>query len=254
MISALLPCIVFPALCLPLSAATMIMTAVADTSIFEANPQYNLGATTLVSGMNQQYSRSRAMFRFDLATLPAGAVVTTAEVLLYVTRKPDPDRHGGPTSSDFNLHRLYVSWGEGAGVDATGTGARAGNATWNERHFGSTEWASPGALIGVDYAETASATTFVDGVGGYVWQSTAALVDDVKAWQADPQSNFGFMLVSQGESTLGTGRRFGAREQPGGSISPAQLVVTYTVIPEPTAAGLWLLGIAGLALRRVRRC
>lgn len=252
MIPALLRCIVLPALCLPLSAATMTLAAVADTSIFEANPESDLGGTTLVSGTNQQYSRSRAMFRFDLTALPAGAVVTGAEVLQYVTRKPDPDQHGGPASSDFNLHRLFVSWGEGTGSNAVGTGAQPGNATWNQRHFGSKDWASPGALIGVDYAETASATTFVSDVGGYAWGSTAALVDDVKAWQADPLSNFGFMLVSQGEATLGTGRRFGAKEQPGGLISPAQLIVTYTVIPEPAAASLWLLGIAGLALRRVR--
>jgi hypothetical protein len=241
-----------PVFCLPLSAATMTLPTVADTSIFSGKADNNLGGTTLVSGTNQQYSLSRAMFRFDLSALPAGAVVTGAEVSLTVTTIPDPDQHGGPVNSDFSLHRLFVSWGEGAGSNATGSGAQPGNATWNERHFGSTGWASPGALIGVDYAETPSATTFVSIRGDYLWGSSAGLVDDVKAWQLDPAANFGFILVSQNEAALGTGRRFGSKEQPGGLISPAQLVVTYTVVPEPAVAGLWVLGFAGLAWRRSR--
>ena len=253
LISTLLRWLVVPALCARVMAATMALPAVADTSIFEANPESDLGGTTLVSGTNQQYSRSRAMFRFDLSALPAGALVTGVEVSLYVSKKPDPDQHGGPANSDFSLHRLFVSWGEGTGSNATGTAALPGNATWNQRHFGSTDWASPGALIGVDYAETASATTSITDLGGYLWGSSAALVDDVKAWQLDPAVNFGFILVSQNEATLGTGRRLGSKEQPGGLIPPAQLLVTYTVVPEPAVAGLWLLGLTALALRRARR-
>ena len=84
-----------------------------------------------------------------------------------------------------------------------------GDATWNDRHFGSAPWASPGALIGVDYVEAASATTAVVDLGGYVW-SSGGLVDDVKAWQENPGSNFGFILASDDETTLGSGRRFGS--------------------------------------------
>ena len=244
---------VFPLLCLRLSAATISFSAVADTSLFEGNPDSDLGGTSLVSGTNQQYSRSRALFRFDLGALPAGAVVSGVAVTLYVSKRPDPDQHGGPVDTDFSLHRLFVSWGEGTGSNATGTVAAPGNATWNERHFGATPWASPGALSGVDYAEAASATTFISNVGPYSWGSSAALVDDVRAWQANPAENFGLILVSEGETSLGSGRRFGSKEQPGGLIPPAQLIVTYTVVPEPSAAGLCAVGLAAFALRRTRR-
>jgi hypothetical protein len=243
---------IVPLLCIRLQAATMTFSAVADTSLFEANPDYDLGGTSLLSGTNQQYSRSRALFRFDLGTLPAGALVTDVQVSLVVSRRPDPDQHGGPTDSDFSLHRLFVSWGEGTGSNATGSAAQLGDATWNQRHFGVSAWASPGALIGVDYAEPPSATTAIAGLATYVWGSTAALVDDVKAWQSDPAANFGFILVSQAETSLGSGRRFGSKEQPGGTTPPAQLVVTYTVIPEPAVAGLWVVGLAVFALRRSR--
>lgn len=244
--------LLFPVLCLPLHAAVISLPAVADASMFEANPDYDLGGTSLVSGTNQQYSRSRALFRFDLGSLPAGALVTDVQVSLVVTRRPDPDQHGGPVDSDFDLYRLLVSWGEGTGSNATGSAAQPGDATWNERHAGSSAWASPGALIGVDYARTASATTAVSGLGTYVWGSSSALVADVKAWQSDPASNFGFILISQAESSLGSGRRFGSKEQPGGTSPPAQLIVTYTVVPEPAVAGLCLVGLAGFALRRAR--
>lgn len=221
--------------------------------MFEANPIFNLGGTSLVSGTNQRFSRSRAMFRFDLATLPPGAVISAAEVALSVTTRPDPDQHGGPMNSDFNLHRLLVSWGEGTGSLTTGSVAQLGDATWNERHYGIASWASPGALIGVDYVEAPSATTFVSNLGPYLWETTNTLVDDVKTWQADPSTAFGFILVSQNENSLGTGRRFGSKEQPGGSVLPAQLTVTYTVVPEPSVLYCCAAGFAGLMLRRVRR-
>ena len=241
------------ALCPCLSAATLTLAAVADTSMFESKPDSNLGATTLVAGTNQAYSRSRALFRFDLGALPAAAVITDVQVAIYVTRQPDPDQHNGPVGSDFSLYRMFVSWGEGSGSDTTGSAAMAGDATWNERHFAANSWATPGGLSGTDFASSPSATTAIAGVGGYVWGSSSALVDDVTYWQANPAANFGFILISQDEAALGSARRFGSKEQPGGAIAPAQLLVTYSLVPEPAVAGLWLLGLAGLALRRVRR-
>jgi hypothetical protein len=243
--------LVFPMVCARLSAATMMVPAVADTSLFQANPDSDLGGSSLVAGTNFTNTRSRALFRFDLGVLPAGAVVSGAEVSLYVSKVPDPDMRGTPVSFDFSLHRLLVSWGEGSGTSVTGTVPMPGDATWNERHFGSTAWASPGALIGVDYTEAASATTAVVDIGGYMW-SSGGLVDDVKAWQENPASNFGFILTSDDETTQGSGRRFGSSEQSGGSVTPPLLTVTYTLVPEPEVAGLWLIGLATLALRRVR--
>lgn len=252
MISALLRMLIFPALCLRLSAATISLPAVADTSLFENNPDFNLGATTLVAGTNQLFSRTRALFRFDLAAVPAGAVVTQVQVELYVTRQPDPDQHGGPVASDFSLHRLLVSWGEGTGNSATGSIATAGNATWNERHFAGTSWGTSGGLIGTDYANNPSATTSVGNIGNYVWGSSTELIADVQSWLDTPSSNFGLILVNQSEGTPGSGRRFASREQPGGLIPAPQLVITYTVVPEPSVLGLLLAGGIAVGFRRRR--
>jgi hypothetical protein len=239
-------------LCGNLHAATISLLAVADASIFEGNPDFDLGGTSLVSGTNQKYTRSRAMFRFDLSQLPTGAVITAAEVSLSVTTRPDPDQHGGPVDSNFDLHRLLVSWGEGTGSNLTGSVAQPGSATWNERSSGSAAWSSPGGMIGMDYAEASSSTAFISNLGQYTWGTTSLLVDDVKAWQADPLTNFGFILVSQDEISRGSGRRFGAKEQPGGTTLPAALTVTYTLVPEPVASASCFVALMLFTLRRKR--
>lgn len=232
-------------------AGQITLNAVADTSLFENHPDANLGATTLVSGTNQQYSRSRALFRFDLSPLPAGAVITQVLVTLTVTRRPDPDQHGGPVDSDFSLFRLLEDWGEGSGGEVTGSNAQPGDATWNERHFNSTAWAAPGGLAGVDYANDPSATTSVGGLGSYQWGSSTELIADAQLWLDDPALNFGFILVGQSEGLPGTGRRFAAKEQPGGGIPAARLALTYNV-PEPSVPALAALGLLGLGWRRRR--
>ena len=233
-------------------AASVTLVAVSDTSLFQSKPDADLGATTMLSGTNQLYSRGRALFSFDMGGIPAGALISEVQVLIHVTRRPDPDQHSGPVDSDFSLFRLFVSWGEGTGSDATGSAAVPGAATWNERHFGSTPWASPGGQIGTDFANNPSATTSVSNVGEYTWGSSSELVDDVRSWIADPASNHGFILISESEDSLGSGRRFGAIEQPGGSIPPARLVVTYSVVPEPALPGLVCIGMAALILTRRR--
>ena len=192
------------------------------------------------------------MFRFDVGSIPSGAVISSVQVSLHVTRRPDPDQHGGPVDSDFSLYRLFVSWGEGTGADATGSVASPGVATWNERHFGSTAWSSPGGQIGADFADNPSATTAISDLGEYVWGSSTRLVNDVKGWIAAPETNFGYMLISQSEGSLGSGRRFGAKEQPGGLTPPPRLIVTYTVVPEPSMVALAGMGLCLVFLTRHR--
>lgn len=241
---------VFVALAGPLSAATVTLTAVSDTALFESNPDFSLGAATVVSGTNHRLSRTRALFRFDLGSLPADAVVTGVQVLLYCTRQPDPDQHTGPVSSDFSLHRMLVSWGEGGNGNVTGSVAMAGDATWNERHYLGTSWATPGGQSGTDYLGNPSATTSIANVGLYAWGSSTELIDDVQTWLATPAANFGFMLVNGSEASPGTGRRFASREQ-SSPLNPApQLVITY--IPEPSVSGLVALGVFTAFLRRRR--
>lgn len=239
-------------------AVTVSITTGADTSLYQDNPDGNLGATTLLSGMNQKNSRSRALFSFDLSSIPSDAIVTEANVTLAVTKKPDIDQHGGPIPSDFGLYRMLVSWGEGSGSAVTGSPAKFGNATWSKRSYPLVEWDFPGGSAGVDYVDSSSSSTLVDDLGIYVFQNTQALVDDVNAWLSDPGTNFGFMMISSNEFTPGTARRFASKEQASAEFPAPTLSITYTV-PEPSSALLAAAALPILALfsrprsRRVAR-
>ena len=226
-------------------ADTISLPAVADTSLYQGNPDGNLGATTLVSGTNQKNSVSRALFSFDLSSIPGNAIINEAHVSLAVTKRPDPDQHGGPIPSDFGLYRLLVSWGEGSGTAVTGSPTNGG-ATWSARFFPLVSWDYVGGSAGVDYVDSPSSSTLVDDLGIYVFQNTPLLVQDVESWVNSPETNFGFMLISNNESTLGTGRRFASREQATGTFPAPTLTVDY-IVPEPSAGLLAGIALTGLA-------
>ncbi len=237
---------------LPAFSASFVTTAVADTSIYQNHPDDNLGGTTLVSGTNNQYSDSRALFRFDVSALPANAVVTSVQVSLYVTRQPDPDQHGGPVNSDFSLYRALQNWTEGTGSAVTGSPATTGDTTWNDLHYNTTgaNWSTPGGQIGTDFANVPSATTSIGNVGLYLWGSSPGLVADVQSWLSSPSTNYGFALISDSENVAGTARRFASREQPGGGIPAPTLTVTYQTAPEPHKHLLILVGLCAAITRR----
>ncbi|MFZ2277076.1 MAG: DNRLRE domain-containing protein [Prosthecobacter sp.] len=245
-------CLVMGLLGMPAMGATFVATAAADTSIYQNHPDYNLGGTTLVSGTNQQFSNSRALFSFDLSAVPAGAIVTSVQVSLYVTRRPDPDQHGGPVNSDFSLYRALQSWTEGTGSAVTGSPASTGDTTWNNLHYNTTgdNWATPGGQIGTDFASVPSATTSVGDVGLYLWGSSPDLVADVQSWLDSPSTNNGFALISESENVAGTARRFASAEQPGGGIPAPTLSVTYEMAPEPDRLLLLFIGAAAATFRR----
>ena len=229
------------------------LTAVADTSLYQNNPDANLGATTLVAGQNERDSRARALFRFDLSAIPSGATISDVVFSLSVVRRPDPAQHP-VVNSDFSLYRLLKDWGEGLGNAVTGSNALSGDATWKDRHFGSSSWDTGGGLSGTDFAGTESTSTTISGLGLYLWPSTAAMVSDVQGWVDTPSSNFGFILISQSEDTAGSARRFSSKELPIEG-TPPHLNVTYFTVPESGTCGMLLgglLGLGGITQRKMR--
>jgi hypothetical protein len=219
---------------------TTNLSASADTSLFETNPDMNLGGGTdapsgTTAGNGGMPFRSRALYKFDLSQLPPNATVTAASLVLTVTRRPSAG-----TSSTFGLHRILRAWGEGAGI-GNGSAASDGDATWNNRLHPSTPWTPAGGGSNVDYVATASASDPVDVLGPYTWSSTPALVADVQAWIQQPGTNFGWMLISSDEGTPLTARRFGTRE--GGSVGPV-LTVQYTVASAATPPTISQISVA----------
>ena len=225
------------------------LTASHDTTLIEVAPNSNNGGQAWVNaGTTQNGTRNRGLFQWDLTgAIPAGATILSVDLTLAVTRVPDAGRADSP----FSLYRLLVPWGEGNKVaidnrGGQGAPATAGEATWNDRFFGSTPWAAPGGAAGVDFVAAPSTSQYIYDVGRSPYHFTE-LVGDVQGWVNNPQSNFGWILIGDDESTPFTARRFGSREEPFGNVPT--LTVDF-VVPEPGTFWLCGLGLIGLAAWR----
>lgn len=219
----------------PASAETATLAPAADTTLFETNPNNNLGATpTFVSGSTRQGEQSRALLKFDVAAaLPSNAVISAVQLVLDVAKTP----FTAPVSSVFNLHRFLVPWIEGAQDGNTGSEAAAGEPTWNARSFPDMAWSAPGAAAPSDYVTAASGSLLIANIGRYTFPSTAGLVADVQAWLDHPQTNQGWILISTQEAQAFTAKRFSSREA--NDPNSPRLLITFTTaapIPVPQIA------------------
>jgi hypothetical protein len=233
-------------------AETISLQPVADTTLLEVAPDNNLGgADFLNAGTSGNGSRNRALMRFDLSSIPAGSLITSATLSMDVVHQPST----GMAVSFFDLHRVLQPWGEGVQVPADpnspglGSPAAPGEATWNSRFAGSATWTVPGGQEGVDFSATASGTAFVQGLGDPVaFESTSELIADIRAWMDQPSQNFGWMLMTESENIQKTARGFASRES---GFGPT-LLIEFAPVPEPSAfalVGISLLLFAGF-LRR----
>ncbi len=217
-------------------ADTVTVISDADTTLFENNPNNNLGGVnSLAAGSTARNERSRALFRFDTTdAIPAGATVTGATVRVTVTKTP----MGGGASSTFELRRVLRFWNEGQKTAGpNGSAASSGEASWTSPFFPVLRGDMPGGISGTDFAAMASATQFVAGQNTYTFASTPELVSDVQSWFTNETQNFGWMLLTQSEGTSGTARRFGSRE--GAANQAPTLVIDF--IP-PGSSGALLVG------------
>lgn len=233
-----------------LQADTVDLLPVADTTLAEVAPNNNFGgADSFNAGTAGNRRDSRALVRFDLTSLPAGAVLTSAQVVFDLSRQP----LDGLEPSAFELHRALVSWGEGVGVPDPGHPGRGapalpGEATWLTRFAGTgLNWSAPGGAPGVDFVGDSSGELPVIGVNDspYMLAGAPGVLADVEFWRANPAANFGWFWLSGSEGIQYTARSFYSRE----GVNPPVLRLEYT-IPEPTAAALLTAGLAALVWRR----
>lgn len=213
-------------------ADSVSLTASADTHLFEPAPDNNAGGNpTFIAGTNSSLKRNRGLVRFNLAgQIPANASIQSASLTLTVTNVPF-----SPADSTFDLHRVLVDWGEGTGTSASGdagSAAGAGEATWNHRFHPSTSWSAVGAAAPGDFSSTVSGSKFIQNVGTYTFSSTPEMVADVRQWMGDPSTNFGWIVISESETTARTHRTFASSES--SANNKPTLVVQYVIPVTPT--------------------
>jgi hypothetical protein len=235
-------------------ALTVELRPVADTTLIETSPDNNMGAQYFFNaGTTGIDTRNRGLLMFDLAgAIPPNSVVESVDLLIEVVGSPTA---GLGEFSLFELHRVLVPWGEGDKTQSFSPGlgepASPGEATWNSPAHGTDQtWGAPGGLAGVDYAADPSALTFVGFEDLYEFESSPALVVDVQSWVDDPGNNFGWMLMTDAETTRYTARRFGSSED---FISAPILTVQYRPVPEPSTMILSLAGLVMLGFFSRRR-
>jgi len=209
----------------PLQAAEVIVQASADTSFHQNVPDFNMGGNEFVAaGANGSLSPARALFKFSLdEVIPSGSMITSVSLQLSVIGVPNLLA----ADSTFELRRLNQNWNEGFGLGPLGSPAGAGETTWNARFYPDVLWSVPGGASPHDFAGAVSSTSPVSGISNYIFSSTPTMVADVQGWVDSPESNYGWILISQSEDVSRTARRFGSRT----SASPPQLTIEFQARP-----------------------
>jgi spore coat protein A len=146
----------------------------------------------------------RGLLAFNLTnSIPPGSVITAVTLTLYMSRTRD-------TADNVSLHRLVANWGEAASnaaqEEGRGIQALPGDATWYNRSYPTSTWAT----VGGDFVAGASATASVNKEGFYSW-SSVNLLADVQLWLNNPGTNFGWLIKGE-ETTTKTSKRFDTRE------------------------------------------
>lgn len=211
------------------SQGVVTIPASRDASLYsESGALANGSGEFLFTGRNSMGNTRRALLFFDVAgSLPAGAQVTKAELVLHLSQQTS-------AAETTTVSSLAADWGEGAsdapGAEGSGTAAQANDATWTERFFGAGQsWTAPGGDLGASLA-----SRVVDGVGDWTFASPD-LTASVDGAAQVPFASFGF-CVQGNEASAGTAKRFDSSENANAAFRP-RLIVTYsTSCTAPTIA------------------
>jgi opacity protein-like surface antigen len=182
---------------LALPDAPITLLPVADAYISSANPSQNYGTVTILyAGSLTSGSIERALFRFELGSIPPGSIVENASFQAYLV-KGSPS----PAVLDVELKRVDVSWDEGS-------------VTWKTL----LTYTGASLVLGVG---TASAY--------YAWDVTGL----VQSWVAGAP-NRGLALMSKNEGTPGY-RGFASRESVSPAYPPRLIITLKAPTPTSTS-------------------
>ncbi|OIO90775.1 MAG: hypothetical protein AUK03_12425 [Anaerolineae bacterium CG2_30_64_16] len=167
---------------------TMSLTPSADAYIYSAAPTTNYGAaTTLYVGSQSTNATGRALFRFDLSPIPAGATVLSASFQAFVV-----EASSSPAVLDVEMKRVDTAWLENSAT-----------------------WTTPLSYTGADNVSGVGT-----GLGYHSWDVTSL----VQTW-VNGATNQGMALMSKNETTIGW-RGFASKES-APPPNPPRLVIAY---------------------------
>ena len=177
-------------------SATGTFSPVADSYVYSASPTQTHGSDTILYvGSPSAGAAERALFRFDLSSLPTDAVVDSAVFRAYMTQAPSSP----PMVLNIGVYRITAAWSEPS-------------VHWSNQPPAASIGKSTGVSMTLQY---------------YDWD----IADLAQVWVSSPGSNFGLELCSESEGTFGW-RGFASREN--SPATRPQLVIEYHVPATPT--------------------
>ena len=158
-------------------------------------------------------STRRAYVRYDLPSMPEGAVLTRVRLTL-VQERVRSQGIGAPKAATLEMRRVTSSWTEGSAATFTaacgGGGADVGGITWA---------GAPGnnaSVSGSELLPTANAVSVT--LDTDVGSDDDELIADLQAWYADPGSNQGWQWRVAEELDTDNARL----------LTPGSLTLTWT--------------------------
>lgn len=195
------------------------------------------------------YHRFQSLLRFDdlFGTSPhqihPNATITSATLTLFIGGPSDQPGGGTDPGSGFRLARLTRPFNEASHWDSLDDGINLGVDTLPH--------------LDAPFAPAGTPTPLSPGLSGIASSANALqthvtldVTAALRAWQADPASNFCWALLEVPNGTNGT--RFWSSAAPVDLNRPTLTIYTLTTIPEPAHAATALIALI-LLPRRHRR-
>jgi len=214
------------------SAVTLVLNPSADTYLRQDLPTQTSasGSEMLVGHIVSGTPEMRGLLTFDLSSLPANAVIDSVTLRLQRTE----DTISQVATVSLQLHQVTEAF-------------TASQASWNNRATG-TPWTTAGGTF--DSTVLASVSAATRSTADVIWSSSTGLVS---AFQASYEGAGSIsLLVLDPSISASTRELFRFRTNEAGASFAPELTLTYSIVPEPSAAAL-LAGCAGLALTVARR-
>eukprot|EP00051_Salpingoeca_urceolata_P012351 m.153168 g.153168 ORF g.153168 m.153168 type:complete len:658 (+) comp17459_c0_seq2:116-2089(+) len=205
---------------------TAVFFPVMDATLIEKNSVAqqagNSRGKLLFSGRSATGTLFRALVKFDVSQVPAGASVKSASLSLGFELPQDlSDRPVGKVT----VHRVTTSWGEGPSSSERGGGkpAQPADPTWLYAAYSDRTWNTKGG----DFEQNPSGTHLPN---DYDQASVtgSGLANDVQAWLAQPSDNYGW-IIRVDETENMTARKFHSSEADEALVDGPRLTLTLDI-------------------------
>ena len=199
-------------------AAPISLTAIDDTYITEkpADQTKNFGATPTMTSSSTKAEHKNLLIKFDLSSIPAGALVTKATLSLKGKNNP-----GGGKTAGIDIRNALTAWTEGTENGGTaGTGA-----SWSDSNGSAAgDWVGNGLFTSASYSP--------ESYGLLATKNALVTIDVaslVKKWLSTGINN-GLVGLAYGTDTA----NFGWETQANGTAANRPtLTITYLTLTTP---------------------